>query len=327
MWSVVGHDWAVALLHRSLMEGRVGHAYLITGSPQIGKTTLARTYARALNCTHPQAEQRPCGASRSCRLVGEGNHPDVQLIEPDGLYLKIDQIRALQHQVALSPLEGRWKVYILRQMERATPEAANALLKTLEEPPSHAVLILTASEAEALLPTIVSRCQPIPLRPLSRQTVAQALVSRWGVPPERASLLANLSGGRLGWAVEAYGKPSVLERRSRWLDELQELMGMGRADRFTYAGGLSRDPAALREAIGLWLTWWRDLLLATHGSSTMFTHQDRSAELRRLAARLRPGQVHQTVEAIRAAIQGLDSHANPRLTAEVLMLSLPTFDA
>ena len=324
MWSVIGHEWAVALLRRSLAENRVGHAYLITGSPQVGKTTLARTFAQALNCTHPDADERPCDACRSCRLVSAGNHPDVPFIEPDGASLKIDQIRALQRQVALSPVEGRWKVYILREMERATAEAANALLKTLEEPPSHAVLILTASEAEVLLPTIVSRCQTVPLRPLSQQAIAQALVSRWQVQPEQASLLANLSGGRLGWAVEASRKPLVLERRSQRLDELQELMGQGRADRFAYVERLSRNPDGLREVMSLWLTWWRDLLLVTHGSTAALTHQDRSADVQQLAEKLLPEQACQAVEAIRAAIRGFDSHANPRLTAEVLMLNLPT---
>ena len=323
MWPVVGHEWAVALLRRSLTEDRVGHAHLITGSPQIGKTTLARTFAQALNCTHLEANGRPCGACRSCRLVSGGNHPDVRLVEPEGAHLKIDQIRALQRQVALSPVEGRWKVYILREMERATAEAANALLKTLEEPPSHAVLILTASEAEALLPTIVSRCQPILLRPLNRQAVRQALIDHWQVPQEQATLLANLSGGRLGWAVEASRKPSVLERRLQRLDELQELMGQGRTERFAYAERLSRDPSALRETMALWLTWWRDLLLVTHGSTAALTHQDRTAGVRRLAGTLRPEQARRAVDAIRAALQGLDSNANPRLTAEVMMLNLP----
>lgn len=325
MWSVIGHEWAVALLRHSLAEGRVGHAYLITGSPQIGKTTLARTFAQALNCTHTEVADRPCGACRACRLVSDGNHPDVQIIRPEGLYLKIGQIRAMQHQVALSPMEGRWKVYILREMERATTEAANALLKTLEEPPSHAVLLLTASEVEALLPTIVSRCQPITLRPLNRQAVETALADRWQVPPEQALLLARLSGGRLGWAVEASQRPAVLERRAQRLGELKELMGQGRAERFAYAAKLSRDPSIMREVMGLWLTWWRDLLLLVHGSTAMLTHQDLGADLRHLAQSLLPEQALQTVEAIRTAIQGLDSHANARLTAEMLMLNLPTF--
>ncbi len=324
MWPVIGHEWAVALLRRSLAEGRVGHAYLITGSPQIGKTTLARTLAQALNCTHAETEARPCGDCRSCLLVRHAHHPDVQIIEPDGAYLKIGQIRDLQRQVALSPMEGRYKVYILREMARATAEAANALLKTLEEPPAHAVLILTASEAEALLPTIVSRCQPILLRPLSRQVVRQALVEHWQVTPEQAALLANLSGGRLGWAVEASQNPQALQDRARRLSELQELLAQGRAERFAYVEKLSRDSAVLRQVLALWLTWWRDVLLLAQGSTATLTHQDCRPELHRLAAKLSPEQAHRAVDAVRGAIAALDSNANSRLTAEVLMLNLPT---
>jgi len=324
MWPVVGHEWAVALLRRSVVEGREGHAYLITGSPQIGKTTLARAFAQALNCTDPQVTERPCGVCRACRLVSDGTHPDVQIIEAEGTYLKIDQIRTLQRQVALSPVESRRKVYILREMEHATTEAANALLKTLEEPPAHAVLILTAGEAERLLPTIVSRCQPIPLRPLGRQAVARALVERWQVSPEQAALLAGLSGGRLGWAVQASQNSHVLEQRSQRLAEMQTVIEQGRAERFAYAEKLSRDPVALRKVMNLWLTWWRDLLLLVHGSTATLTHQDRKEDLEHLAEKLQPEQARQAVEAIRAAIRGLDSHANSRLTAEVLMLNLPT---
>jgi len=156
VWQVVGHEWAVELLKRSLTNGRVAHAYLLTGPPQIGKTTLALNFAQALNCQNPEG---PCGECLSCRKIAHGTHPDVRVIEGQGGTIKIDQIRALQRQAALSCTEGRWKVFILRQMERATTEAANCLLKTLEEPPAHVILVLTASEADALPPTIVSRCQ------------------------------------------------------------------------------------------------------------------------------------------------------------------------
>lgn len=323
MWQIVGHKWAVDLLRRSLFEDRVGHAYLITGPPQIGKTTLARTFARALNCTHPDVDARPCGACRACRLVGADTHPDVQIIEPDGAYLKIAQVRALQQQVALSPVEGRRKVYILREMERATPEAANALLKTLEEPPAHVVLLLTASEPEALLPTIVSRCQPIPLRPTSRRTVEQALADRWGAAPAQAALLAGLSGGRLGWAVNVCQDPAALDARTRHLDTLQTLLSQDRAERFAFAAKLSRS-TALQKTLNLWLTWWRDALLLSHGSQTQLTHRDREAELERVAQSLSPEEIRRVVEALCRAIDALDRHANSQLTAEVLMLALPT---
>ena len=151
-----------------------------------------------------------------------------------------------------------------------------------------------------------------------REEMAEYVVTLRGEP------VAGLSGGRLGWAVQASHNPHVLEQRARRLEEMQALMGQGRAERFAYAEKLSRDAVTLREVMNLWLTWWRDLLLLVHGSTASLTHQDRNEDLGHLAKKLQPEQARQAVEAIRAAIRGLDSHANSRLTAEVLMLNLPT---
>ena len=320
MWQVVGHEWAVELLKRSLTNGRVAHAYLLTGPPQIGKTTLALNFAQALNCQNPEG---PCGECLSCRKIAHGTHPDVRVIEGQGGTIKIDQIRALQRQAALSCTEGRWKVFILRQMEQATTEAANCLLKTLEEPPAHVILVLTASEADALPPTIVSRCQVLNLRPLTVEAVRKALQERWGVEGERAELLARLSGGRLGWAVEAARDGAILRRRDELLDDLAELMGQGRVERFAYAQQLSRDTEAAREALGIWLSWWRDLLLMASGSSAEIANLDRVEALREMAGRYSLGQVRDFIEALRAAAWRLEHNVNARLTLEVLLLSLP----
>ena len=321
MWQVVGHKWAVDLLKRTLARERVAHAYLLTGPPQIGKRSLALNFAQALNCLD---EEKPCGQCLACSKIAHGNHPDVQIIEGEGGTLKIDQMRTLRHEAILSPLEGRWKVYIIRQMEQATAEAANCLLKTLEEPPSNVILMLTASEAEALLPTIVSRCQVLNLRPLATETVQRSLQERWGVDVERAQLLARLSGGRLGWAVTASQNDAILARREKHLDEMMELLGQGRVERLEYAQQLSRNPEAVPELLHLWISWWRDLLLAASGSSVGITNVDREDTLRIQAQRYSLGQVRDFVEALRAAAWRLERNANTRLTLEVLMLSLPT---
>ena len=321
MWQVVGHKWAVDLLKRALASGRVAHAYLLTGPPQIGKRSLALNFAQALNCLD---EEKPCGQCLACSKIAHGNHPDVQIIEGEGGTLKIDQMRTLRHEAALSPLEGHWKVYIIRQMEQATTEAANCLLKTLEEPPSNVILMLTASEAEALLPTIVSRCQVLNLRPLATETVQASLQERWGVDAERAQLLARLSGGRLGWAVAASQNDAILEQRERHLNEMMALMGQGRVERLEYAQQLSRNPEAAPGLLYLWLSWWRDLLLATSGSSVGVTNVDREDTLSTQAQRYSLGQVRDFVEALRTAAWRLERNANTRLTLEVLMLSLPT---
>jgi len=320
MWQVVGHKWAVDLLKRALASERVAHAYLLTGPPQIGKRSLALNFAQALNCLD---QEKPCGQCLACSKIAHGSHPDVQVIQGEGRTIKIDQMRTLRHEAALFPLEGRWKVYIIRQMEQATAEAANCLLKTLEEPPSHVILMLTASEAEALLPTIVSRCQVLNLRPLATETVQRSLQERWGVDAKRAQLLARLSGGRLGWAVAASQDDAILDEREKHLDEMMELMGQGRVERMGYARQLSHNPEAVRELLHLWLSWWRDLLLTASGSSAGIVNIDRGGTLRVQAQRYSLAQVRDFVKALRAAAWRLEHNANTRLTLEVLMLGLP----
>jgi DNA polymerase-3 subunit delta' len=320
MWQVVGHKWAVELLERSLANGRTAHAYLLLGLPQVGKTTLALNFAQALNCL---GEGKPCGQCRSCLKIAHGNHPDVRVIEAVNGTIKIDQIRAMQREVVLSPHEGRWKVYIIRQMERATTEAANCLLKTLEEPPDQVILMLTASDMDQLLPTIISRCQVLNLRPPSMLLVQKALEERWEVDPDRARSLARLSGGRLGWAVRASEDEAILRKRERRLDEMTELMGQGRVERLRYAQQLSTSPDGLREVLDLWLSWWRDVLLIEGGSSTEIANVDREATLRSQARGYSLTQVRGFIEALRTAVWQLEHNANTRLTLEVLMLSLP----
>ncbi|HZY41550.1 MAG TPA: DNA polymerase III subunit delta' [Anaerolineae bacterium] len=322
-WPVIGHEWAVANLERAVREQRTAHAYLISGAAHIGKATLARTLALALNCT---SSDRPCDAAnpcRSCRLIAAGKHPDVRLIEPEGRSLKIDQVRALQHDLALSPFEGRYRVAIFDQFEAATVEAQNALLKTLEEPPAYAVLIVLAADPELLLPTIVSRCQQIALRPLTVVQVREALMARWHVAHDQADLLAHLSGGRLGWAVTAATDQSILEARATALDDLAQLLKADRVARFAYAETLTKKDDRTRATLDLWRTWWRDVLLAASGSAAELVNFDRVDEIRALAQRINVAQARAAAEACGLALWQLDHNATARLVLEVLLLDLP----
>jgi DNA polymerase-3 subunit delta' len=318
----VGHDWAITLLKQQQIANRTPQALLLTGPPGVGKSTVARFFAQYLNC---RGEGQPCGVCLSCRKTISGNHPDIRIFDDEEQPLKIDQIRELQRELVLSPVEGQYRVALLCNFERATTSAANALLKTLEEPASQVVMILTAPETGILLPTIVSRCQILTLRALPAAGIVEALQARWQASPEQARLLAQLSAGRLGWAIKALTDESFLERRAQLLQDLLDLLRMSRADRLAYAQELSRDMAALREALIFWLTLWRDLMLIKSGTPTAIVNIDWQEALERVAGAGDLLQIGEIVARLQKAIINLEYNVNPRLNLETLLFRLPHY--
>ncbi|HEY7973856.1 MAG TPA: DNA polymerase III subunit delta', partial [Ktedonobacterales bacterium] len=199
MRAVYGNQQAQARLERAVLGDAVSHAWLLTGPAGIGKTTLALEFARLLQCTGRDPDSgEPCGACASCRKISHGNHPDVTVIAPkkDERTLKIEIVRDMIRMTSLTPSEGRWRIFVIPEIERMVPAGANALLKTLEEPPPQVVLLLTSSEPETLLPTVLSRCQIVPMLPLTPEEVAQALHMHWEMAEDDARTLAALANGR-----------------------------------------------------------------------------------------------------------------------------------
>jgi DNA polymerase-3 subunit delta' len=325
MWPIIGHEWAVELLERCIRAGTTSHAYLIAGPTQVGKTTLARAFAQAVLC-RSESNRRgegPCGICRACQLVLADRHPDVSLVAPEGGRVKIEAIRELQQMLSLSPVEGDHRFSIIRRFDVATPSAANCLLKTLEEPPPRVILLLTADRIDALLPTIVSRCQILSLRAVAAERIAAALLER-GVGAERAQLLASLAQGRVGWAIEASQDERVLVRREQILEKLLGLDERSYRARFLWADQLSRDPDRVPEVLGVLSSWWHDVLVLASGSGASILNRDRQPVLQEWAARYGVDTAQQVLRGIQDAGWQLEHNANRRLALEVLLMDLPS---
>ncbi len=329
-WPIVGHQLAVSHLSQAVEQQQIAHAYLFHGPNQIGKRTIALTFAQALLCT--ANDSRPCNTCRACQLVQANHHPDFVVLNlewqasnlPEKSKTKsisIDAVRALSRDLARRPLEGKWKVLMVPHVDELTIAASNAFLKTLEEPPSFVVILLTTHDIQLVLPTIRSRCQPISLFPLSLQKVEEALINK-GLSDQQTQLIAKLSGGRIGWALQAAEDRTLLKKRADILNDLQKVLKSNRAERLLQALPLSKENDI--EVIRLWTGWWRDLLLIQNNAANVITNIDQQEILKEAASRYSTEQIRSCLHELQRLWRlARETNVNMQLLWEVLLLKLP----
>ena len=200
--AVLGQEFAKRVLQAHLADGRVAHAYLLAGPDGVGKRLMALEMAKALNCV--ASSSRPCDACPTCVQIGRRTYPDVHVLSPvaSSDHVRIDAVRQLLGRIALRPFNAAFQVAIIDGAERLTEEAANSLLKALEEPPAHTRFLLTTSRLSDCLPTIVSRCQLVRCQPLPPAAVTRILVEQWGCAPDAAQAIAPLAAGSASQAIK-----------------------------------------------------------------------------------------------------------------------------
>jgi DNA polymerase-3 subunit delta' len=299
-------------LRAALKHDRLAHAYLLTGPRGVGRRRFALEVASALNCLAESIEDRPDHACQQCRLIERNVHPDVRIVrrapERRAIHMRppnppgpqrdfADNVEFIQSDAQLRPVLGRKKVYIILNAEELAQDAADRLLKTLEEPPPFVVFLLTAVERGAVFPTIASRCQELRLRPLPR--------------------------------AEQVRDPDVAARELAYAQQLVAALGGSRLDRLLVARGLSErwtsQPETVRETLRAWMSWWRDLLLVQLSLSdrTLLLDATGRSSLESAAQQISRGAARATAARLQQTLADLDANVNPRLALDLLLLKLP----
>jgi DNA polymerase-3 subunit delta' len=343
-----GHAAALAAVQRAVASERPPHALLLVGPRGVGKTTLALDLAAGLLCLDDDPAARPCRACPACRKVAADNHPDLHLVAPEGAgeQIRIAQVQALTTELALTAMEGRFRIAVITAAHRLNLDAQNALLKTLEEPGPATVLVLCADDAAPLLPTVLSRAARLRLAPTPVGPLTDLLIAGGHAHPAQARALALASGGRTGLALRLAAQPEAVLARARIGSTLLELASADRRARLGTASELIADGAAVdaalrgevaptgklqplerRRAVTLVIDVWRDvgrdLAVASHGASAGVRDLDRLEELLDLGARLDETALRRFLDRLDRLALAIEGYASPELTLDALLLTWP----
>ena len=324
--SIIEQDLPVRILTTFLKYGTIPHALLFTGIEGVGKESTALAFAMACNCSGQDSDPGqpepdiPCGHCKSCRKIETGNHPDIIRVTPSGPFIKISQIRSLCQTLALKPYEAKRRVVIITGAQGMNPAAGNAFLKMLEEPPLKTILILLATHTSDLLPTIVSRCQQIRFKPISREKLESVLVDEHGINPGEAMILTTMAGGSISRALLMHRAQWVSRRN--WLINEMEALTSGPVNRLLAFGEqLSKNKDSLQDSLEVMKSWLRDLVVSQMNAGRII-NRDLIPEIQHVTQKMSVSALLDRIDTIQETQNAIHTGTNLRLAMEAMLLKL-----
>ena len=320
---VVGQEAIKNQLKTAIKTNAVFHAYLFHGENGLGKKAMAKAFAATLMCESNE-EDKPCGQCRACKQEESGNHPDVTWVVPEKASIGVDEIRdKINHTIDIKPYSGDYKVYIIDKAEKMTTEAQNALLKTLEEPPTYAVIILMTSNMNVILPTIQSRCINMEFRPIGENTVIEYLQHKLKVPDYLAKTSATFAQGNLGRAIRYATSEHFLEKKDIVFNILRHAQELPLSEMIDKIREIGQDKDRVSDYIDLMVMWYRDVLLfkATKDMNQLLFGEEYSYILKE-ATRRDYEKIEEILDAFQKAKARLDANVNFEVVMELMLLTL-----
>jgi len=311
---ILGQTQAINWLRTAIQQERLATAYLFTGIDGIGKSTVALNLAKVLNCLSLQ-EGDACEKCLNCKKINARTHPDILFVQPEGQSIKIEQIRKVQHNLSLKPASAKKRVVIINNAELMTTEAANAFLKTLEEPPLNTILILIAQHKSQLLPTIVSRCQVVPFRPLPLKIIQEVLEKKKKQPSQKAFFLAHLAEGSLGKAFAFLEREVDLDLIMSWIGKEVSIKTLLNSVQI-----LTENLEKNEDFLDFFQVIWRDILLFKKGCNDFLINKNFTQEYTNLAHDYTEKKVQEKLKTIEEARKLLKQNVQKRLILEYLLL-------
>lgn len=318
---IVGQEQVIYYLRQMIINKKIAHAYIFEGPPEVGKIMAAKAFAKGIQCKN--YGQEVCNICAACVKANRNNHPDIKIIEPEGKSIKNRQIEEFQQDLLRKPYESHKKVYIIKNANDMTISAQNRLLKTLEEPPSYAVIILISTNVNSFLPTIKSRCQILKFHRVGEKHIQRFMINKYGICEEQARVFAAFSDGIPGRAIKLKESEEFKTKREKIIEMIEELLQNNPLKAFELVDFFQQNKDNIDEILDFMLFWFRDILILMEtGSEKFLINLDKKSTLQKHLHRIGYEKITHIIEEIEKTKNDIKANVNFQLAVEMMLLNI-----